>query len=147
MKTVAIKRQVSSGGVIFKKSDGRVEIALVAVKNGTVWCLPKGIIDKGERPENTAVREVAEETGLKGRVVEKIGEITYWYYLKGENARCKKTVHFFLLEYESGDVSEHDREVDEASWFPLEEALKKASYKSEREIIEKAKGILLKLDK
>jgi len=147
MKTGNIKRQVSSGGVIFRKRDGRIEIALIAVKHGSVWCLPKGDIDKDEKPESTAVREVEEETGLKGEVVEKIGDITYWFYLKEEKAKCKKTVHFYLLEYESGDVSGHDFEVDEASWFPLDEALKKATHKSEKEIIEKAKEILLKLDK
>jgi 8-oxo-dGTP pyrophosphatase MutT (NUDIX family) len=144
MKPVALKTQVSSGGVIFKRSDDIVEIALVTVKGGNVWCLPKGLIDKREVPEKTAIREVAEETGLKGRIIEKLGEITYWYYIKEENAKCRKTVHFFLMEYEGGDVLNHDREVDNASWFPIDEALKKASYRGEKEIIEKAKKIITK---
>lgn len=139
MKPVSLKTQVSSGGVIFRRCDDIIEIALVAVKGGNVWCLPKGLIDKGEVPEKTALREVAEETGLKGRIIEKLGEITYWYYIKEENAKCRKTVHFFLMEYEGGDVLNHDWEVDNASWFPIDEALKKASYKGEKEIIEKAK--------
>ena len=90
----------------------------------------------------TAVREVSEETGLQGRIIEKLGEINYWYYIKEEEARCRKTVHFFLIEYEDGDISQHDFEVDMVSWFSIDEALKKASYKGEREIIEKARNIL-----
>ncbi|OGW40005.1 MAG: hypothetical protein A2Y97_09670 [Nitrospirae bacterium RBG_13_39_12] len=143
MKPAAFKTQVSSGGVIFRKQGNNMEIALVAVKGGTVWCLPKGLIDKGEVPEKTAIREVAEETGLKGRIVEKLGDITYWYYVKEENARCKKTVHFFLMEYEGGDISNHDHEVDDASWFTVDEAMEKASYKGERDVIGKAREKLI----
>ena len=142
MKVASLKTQVSSGGIIFRKHNDITEIAMVAVKGGNVWCLPKGLIDKGEVPEKTALREVEEETGLKGRIIEKLGEITYWYYIKEENIKCKKTVHFFLMEYEAGDVSKHDREVDNAAWFPIDEALKKASYRGEKEIIEKAREIL-----
>lgn len=98
---------------------------------------------RGEVPEKTALREVAEETGLKGRIVEKIGEIGYWYYIKSENVKCKKTVHFFLMEYEGGDIANHDWEVDEAIWFPIDEALKKAAYRGEREMIEKARKRLI----
>jgi 8-oxo-dGTP pyrophosphatase MutT (NUDIX family) len=137
-----IKRQVSAGGVIFRKNNSSIEIALIAVKGGNVWCLPKGVIDKGESAEIAAVREVSEETGLQGRIIEKLGEINYWYYIKEEEARCRKTVHFFLIEYESGETSQHDFEVDLVSWFPIEDALKKANYKGEREIIEKAEKIL-----
>jgi 8-oxo-dGTP diphosphatase len=142
MKVASLKTQVSSGGIIFRKHNDITEIAMVAVKGGNVWCLPKGLIDKGEVPEKTALREVEEETGLKGRIIEKLGEITYWYYIKEENIKCKKTVHFFLMEYEAGDVSKHDREVDNAAWFPIDEALKKASYRGEKVIIEKAREIL-----
>ena len=140
MKPAALKSLVSSGGVIFKRHDNHgIEIAMVSVRGGTVWCLPKGAIDKGEVPEKTALREVAEETGLKGKIVDKLGDITYWFYIKEENTKCKKTVLFYLMEYESGDTSGHDREVDSASWMPIDEALKKASYKGEKEIIKLAK--------
>lgn len=139
-----IIRQISSGGVIFRKNDASIEIALVAVKDGKVWCLPKGMVDKGEKPDETAVREVSEETGLKGRIIEKLGDINYWYYLKEEEARCRKTVHFYLLEYKGGDISKHDWEVDNAAWFQIDDALKIASHKNEKEIIEKAREILTK---
>jgi len=145
MKPAALKRQISSGGVIFKRHNSIIEVAMVAVKGGTIWCLPKGLIDKGENPEKTALREVEEETGLKGRIIEKLGEITYWYYLKEENAKCRKTVHFFLMEYEGGDISNHDWEVDDAAWFPIDEALDKVSYKSEKELIEKARKKLIEI--
>jgi len=147
MRPATIKTQVSSGGVIFRKNNDMVEIALVSVKDGKVWCLPKGIVDKGESPEKTAVREVSEETGLRGRIIEKLGEIKYWYYIKEGNIKCRKTVHFFLMEYEGGDVADHDWEVDSASWFQIDEALKKVNYKSEKELLEKAKKNLLQNEK
>jgi 8-oxo-dGTP pyrophosphatase MutT (NUDIX family) len=139
VKPAALKRQISSGGLVFRRRNSIIEVAMIAVKEGTVWCLPKGLIDKGEIPEKTALREVEEETGLKGRIIEKLGEITYWYYLKEENVKCRKTVHFFLMEYEGGDISNHDYEVEDAKWVPIDEALDKVNYKSERELIEKAR--------
>jgi len=143
MKPPALKRQVSSGGVIFRRHADTIEVALITVRRDGVWCLPKGLIDKGESPEKTAVREVAEETGLKGRIIEKLGEIAYWYHLKEEKAKCRKTVHFFLMEYESGDISNHDREVDNAVWLPIDKAIEKAGYKNEKEMIKKAEEILI----
>jgi 8-oxo-dGTP diphosphatase len=142
IKPAALKTQVSSGGVIFRRQNNVIEVALVAVKGGNVWCLPKGLVDKGEVPEKTALREVKEEAGLKGKIVKKLGEITYWFFIKKENVKYKKTVHFFLMEYESGDISNHDWEVDNVAWFPIDEALRKATYKGEKETIQKAKDIL-----
>jgi len=116
---------------------------MVTIKGGSVWCLPKGSIDKGEIPEKTAIREVAEETGLKGRIIDKLGEIIYWFYIREENTKCKKTVQFYLMEFESGDISGHDWEVESASWVPIDEAIQKASYKGEKGIIKLAKEKLL----
>lgn len=142
MKPAYLKTQVSSGGVIFRRSNDMVEIALVAVKGGDVWCLPKGLVEKGETPEETAMREVAEETGLRGKVIKKIGDISYWYYIKGENAKCRKTVHFYLMEYEGGSTDDHNWEVDKAAWFIMAEALNKVSYKGDRGILEKAREMI-----
>jgi len=141
-KPASLKRQVSSGGVIYRKAAEDAEVVLVSVRGGKYWCLPKGLIDKGETPEVTAVREVREESGLSGRIVDRLGEITYWYYIKGENTKCRKTVHFYLMEYVSGSTSEHDFEVDDASWFPIGTALEKISFKGDRSILEKAKAKL-----
>ena len=135
MKPAAIKNKVSSGGVIFRPENNSAEVALVAVRDMSVWCLPKGIIDRGEKPE---------ETGLNGRIIEKIGDTSYWYYIKGENARCRKTVHFYLMEYQNGSTSDHDEEVNEALWFSIDEAIRKVSYKGDREILEKAKRMIEK---
>lgn len=146
MRPASLVSQVSSGGVIYRDCPGGVEVALVAVKGGKIWCLPKGIVDKGENLEETALREVKEETGLKGRVVEKIGQSTYWYYMKEENAKCKKTVHFYLLRYETGSTGDHDGEVDRSCWFPIEEAIEKLNYRGDKEIMLKAKGLLREMN-
>jgi 8-oxo-dGTP diphosphatase len=143
MKPASLKTQVSSGGVIFRKHKGRIEVALIAVKGGTVWCLPKGIVNKGETPEETALREVEEETGLKGNILGKIGQISYWYFIKEENVKCKKTVYFYLMQYVSGSTDNHDWEVDESAWFPIDEAINKIAFKGDREIVEKAKRMIL----
>ena len=142
MKPASLINQTSSGGVIFRGKDSSIEVVLVSVKEGKVWCLPKGIVDKGETPEITAVREVREETGLNGRIKCKLGDISYWYYIKGKNAKCRKTVHFYLMEYISGNTSQHDFEVDDAEWFPIKNALEKISHRGDRTIIEKAQAKL-----
>jgi 8-oxo-dGTP diphosphatase len=131
--------------VIYRKEGDAVEVVLVSVKEGRNWCLPKGLMDKGETPEVTAVREVREESGLNGRIVDSLGDITYRYYIQEENIKCRKTVHFYLMEYISGSTAQHDEEVDSAEWFPLDTALQKISYKGDREILEKAKAKLKEL--
>jgi 8-oxo-dGTP pyrophosphatase MutT (NUDIX family) len=138
MKPASIKYLYSSGGVIFRKSDDHIDVGLIATKNRTVWTLPKGIIDKDESPEMAAVREIQEETGLTGSIVDKLGEKSYWFYLKDENAKCKKTVTYFLLEHVSGETNNFSWEVDEAGWFPLDEAINMLHYKSDKEILIKA---------
>ncbi len=147
MKPATIRTQISSGGVIFRDEGSGAKIALVAVKEGKVWSLPKGIVEKGEEPPETAVREVREETGLSGKVVRKIGDISYWYYIKDDNAKCRKTVHFYLLEYVSGTTADHNWEVSAAEWVGIEDALKMVSYKGDREIVQKARDMLLERDK
>jgi len=131
-------KQTSAGGVVYRRDGSGLQVVLISVKNGQAWCLPKGIVNKGETTEETAVREVREETGLTGRIIDALGEINYWYYIKGENIKCRKTVHFYLMEYVSGDTAEHDFEVDEAGWFSLEAALEKVSYRGDRTMLEKA---------
>jgi 8-oxo-dGTP pyrophosphatase MutT (NUDIX family) len=106
----------------------------------SVWALPKGLIDEGENPEQTAVREVAEETGIEARPVTKLGDIRYVYTWAGE--RVFKVVSFYLLRYSRGRLgeiaSEQRVEVADARWFPLEEGPRLLAYKGEREMAEKA---------
>ena len=141
-KPPALKNLVSSGGVLFRKSDEVFEVALVSIRDGSVWSLPKGIVERDEDEETTAVREVMEETGLKGAILEKIGQISYWYYLKEKTVKVHKTVHYFLMRYTSGSTEDHDAEVDEARWFPVEEAVKRLKYRGEKEIMFKAKKMI-----
>jgi len=149
-KPPSIKKRISSGGVIYRPLKGRagggtedgVEVALIAVRGGKAWCLPKGIIDKGEDAPAAALREVREETGLSGEIVDEIGTISYWYYLKEEMIRIHKTVHLFLIKYIEGSTDDHDHEVDEARWFPIDEAINQLSYRSEKDIVLKAKDMI-----
>jgi 8-oxo-dGTP diphosphatase len=136
-----IKRAVSAGGIIFKKDKEEIWVALISPREG-VWALPKGLVEK-EKREETAIREVFEETGLKGKVLDELGYIDYWFFDKREMAKIHKYVYFYLLEYEEGTTENHDWEVLEAKWFPLKEAKKVLTYPSEREILEKAEAWLL----
>ena len=111
-----------------------------AGKEPGVWALPKGIIGDGEKPDETALREVAEETGVEGRLVRKLGDIRYVYTWAGE--RVFKVVSFYLLRYSRGRLGDLPpataHEVAEARWLPLNEAPRLLAYKGEREMAEKA---------
>ena len=109
-------------------------------KEPGVWALPKGIIGDGEKPEETALREVAEETGVEARLVGKLGDIRYVYTWAGE--RVFKVVSFYLLRYSRGRLGDLPpataHEVAETCWLPLDEAPRLLAYKGEREMAEKA---------
>lgn len=136
MKT---ERQVSSGGVLVRDGPSGPEILLASrrTKRGDlVWGLPKGLVEPGETPEDTALREVAEETGYRGTVRSPLGEISYWFVWDG--TRIRKTVHFFLMDASGDEPSRRDREMEEVRWFPIDEAVTAAGYDSERDILRKA---------
>ena len=136
MRTV---REVSAGGVIYRWREGQAEVALI--HTGKRWGLPKGHVEAGERVEETAVREVREETGLLGKLDRKLGQISYTYRGKsrtGRPIRVAKRVTFFLLEYMEGEVHSHDYEVEEARWFALDEALAKLSFATEQKMMRRA---------
>ena len=111
-------------------------MAAVRVKGGKVLALPKGHIDEGESSAEAAAREVREETGVEASLVEKLGDVRYWYQRDGE--RVLKVVSFFLFTYRSGSVRNHDHEVDSAEWVPLEDAPHLLAYKGERQMAEAA---------
>jgi 8-oxo-dGTP diphosphatase len=137
-----MKREFSAGGVLVRRLGGRWVFAAIrpAGKQPGLWALPKGQIDPSERPEETAVREAAEETGAQGRVVEKLGDVRYVYSWDGE--RIFKVVSFYLLRYSRGRLGELPpetaHEVDEVRWLPLEEAPRLLAYGGEREMATKA---------
>lgn len=102
------------------------------------WSLPKGTPEEGESTQETALREVAEETGLQVEIEAPIGSITYWFMLPPEGVRCRKVVHYFLMRATGGSTDEHDAEFDEVRWFPCEEALAVMQYPNEARTLEKA---------
>jgi 8-oxo-dGTP pyrophosphatase MutT (NUDIX family) len=137
-----VRREFSAGGVVVRQLRGRRVMAAIrpAGKPQGTWALPKGLIGPGERPELTALREVAEETGVEATPVEKLGDVRYVYTWAGE--RVFKVVSFFLFRYRSGRLGdippEHAHEVAEARWLPLDEAPRLLAYKGEREMAAKA---------
>ena len=132
----------SAGGLVLRRCRGREFLAAVRVKGGAVLALPKGHPEPGESVAEAATREVREETGLDARLIERVGDVRYFYARDGE--RVLKVVTFFLFRYRSGSVRDHDHEVDGAEWVPLEEAPARLTYAGERKLAETAKqGIRL----
>jgi 8-oxo-dGTP pyrophosphatase MutT (NUDIX family) len=130
-------QEFSAGGVVV--SDGRV-IVIVPVKRAAdgsrVLGLPKGHPDGDETPEQAARREVTEETGVTGELIAELGDVHYHYERRGRS--INKAVRFFLFEYRSGDLADHDHEIEEARWMPLEEAARKLTFPGEREMVARA---------
>jgi 8-oxo-dGTP pyrophosphatase MutT (NUDIX family) len=137
------ERQISAGGVVFRRGSP-VDVALICVGEKKRWQLPKGIVDPGESPEITAVREVREEAGVHAHLIAPLDTIEYWYQATRAGARMRyhKRVHFFLLEYQSGDVDDHDHEVVEARWVSLSEAEGMLAFPSEKAVMKKARELL-----
>jgi 8-oxo-dGTP pyrophosphatase MutT (NUDIX family) len=128
-------REFSAGGVVVRRIEERPFVVVVRVRDA-ILALPKGHPSGGESAADAARREVREETGVEAELVEKLGDVRYWYARDGE--RVLKNVAFFLFTYRSGDVADHDHEVEEALWIPLEEAPERLAYKGEREMAESA---------
>jgi 8-oxo-dGTP pyrophosphatase MutT (NUDIX family) len=128
-------REFSAGGVVVRRMEGRPFVAVVRVRDQII-ALPKGHPDGDESPADAARREVREETGLEAELVEQLGDIRYSYVRDGE--RVLKNVSFFLFRYRSGNVADHDHEVEEALWIPLDEAPGRLAYRGEREMAESA---------
>lgn len=128
-------REFSAGGVVVRRMQGRPFVAVVRVRD-EILALPKGHPDGDESPAAAARREVREETGVEAEFVEKLGDIRYWYARGGR--RVMKIVSFFLFRYRSGSLADHDHEVEEALWIPLEEAPGRLAYRGEREMAESA---------
>jgi 8-oxo-dGTP pyrophosphatase MutT (NUDIX family) len=115
-------------------------LVIVPVKRSAdgdrVLALPKGHLDPGESPEQAAAREVQEETGVQAELIDKLGDVRYGFERKGRKVR--KTVAFFLFEYRSGDLGDHDHEIEEALWLPFAQAERELTYEGEREMVARA---------
>jgi 8-oxo-dGTP pyrophosphatase MutT (NUDIX family) len=146
---IATLAQVSAGGVAFRLSKPVPQVAIVSVMPDKRWQLPKGIVEQGESPEAAALREVREEAGIETELRASIEIIEYWYVgeSRGQRVRYHKFVHFFLMEYRQGDVSNHDHEVAEARWVSIDEAIGMLAFKNERIVIEKAREMIVALEK
>lgn len=141
-----IVNETSAGGLVVKVEDGVPLAAIIARRNraGRIeWCLPKGHLERDESAEQAAEREVAEETGISGRVLRHLATIDYWF--SGPERRVHKTVHHFLLEYREGEVTvegDPDHEAEDAAWFPLQELTQRLAYPNERRIVAVALDLL-----
>ena len=137
MSKVPTKIQISAGGVAFRELGDQIEVALISVGEDARWQLPKGLVDKGESTEAAAVREVREEAGINTEVVARIDKVEYWYLWNEEGRRIRyhKFVYFYLLRYKSGDVRDHDDEVNEARWFPIDDAMNMLAFDNEKKIL------------
>lgn len=138
------RREISAGCVIYRHAEHGIEVALVKPAGRDAWALPKGLIEPGEAPDDAALREATEESGLLGEIVARIGTIKYAYTAAWEDppARVFKIVTFYLMRWTGGDASQHDREVELVSWFSVAEALRRASYRTERDVIRNAESMI-----
>ena len=151
-----MKFEFSAGGIVYKKEKNKLLILVAQHSQHHGWVFPKGIIgDKkeketksasakgfGETKEEAAIREVEEETGIKGRITKSLTPVTYWYVF--EKVKIKKTVYYFLMEYISGDIRNHDFEMEDVEWIPAEKVEDKLTYKSDRQVWQEAKELLNK---
>jgi len=130
----------SAGGVIYRRVHGAVEVALIATHAARRWGLPKGHGQRGERAEDAAIREIAEETGLRGAVVCHLTTIEYWFRVGG--TRIHKYVDLFLVQYTDGVLVPQISEVDDVRWIPLAQAMRMVSFPRERDALDQVRLLL-----
>jgi 8-oxo-dGTP pyrophosphatase MutT (NUDIX family) len=139
----ATRREVSAGGVVYRREGDDIEVLLAArrTRRGDLaWGLAKGGIEPDESIEDAAVREVREETGIEAEIEASLGDTRYFYVW--DDVRVRKVVHFFLMRAVGGDTNDHDDEMEDVRWFPLDRALKRAAYRGEREVLTRAAELL-----
>ena len=142
-RATARVEETSAGGFVLQTRGGRPHAALIARhdrRGRLVWSLPKGHVEDGETPEEAAVREVEEETGIRGSVLAPLGTIDFWFV--ADQRRVHKTVHHFLLQADGGELSDADVEVVEVAWIPLSEVADRLAYADERRLLERVGDLL-----
>ena len=135
-RTPRVRDAIAAGGVVMRGSEDAREVIVAGRESDRTWVFPKGTPDRGETIEETALREVREESGLDVDIVRPIGTIDYWFAVPGE--RVHKIVHFFLMRPRGGDVSRHDHEYDEVRWVPVAEARRMLTYDTYRDMLDRA---------
>ena len=129
--------EVSAGGLVVDKSGEQgLLIGRIDKRGRMLWSLPKGHIEAGESPEDAALREVLEETGIKSSITRSLGVIDFWFMAEGK--RIHKTVHHFLFSELSGTLEPQVSEVDDVKWFPLDDIAKTLAYPDERKLIQRS---------
>jgi 8-oxo-dGTP diphosphatase len=143
-----MKFEFSAGGIVYKQEKGIISILLCQHSYHHGWGFPKGLIGdkvRGEKKEETAVREVEEETGAVGEIKKELEPVTYWY--KFEEQKIKKTVYYFVMEYKGGDITKHDFEMEDVKWVQSDKVLSELTFKSDKSVFEKALPIIQSLVK
>jgi 8-oxo-dGTP diphosphatase len=142
-----VRREVSAGGLIWRRNgDGKIEVVLVRPAGKDTWVLPKGHVEPGESVLDAALREAREESGLEVKPGDPLGNVSYVYSWRdhpdGRLIRIFKRVHFYLMECVGGDPARHDAEISQVEWFDFGEALRRASHKSERDLVAKGRELI-----
>ena len=137
-----VETLVSSGGVVFRRSEGRLETVLCGRSDPVRWSLAKGTPDPGETLEETALREVQEETGLEVELDSTLGSIDYWFADRDNDVRYHKTVHFYLMSPVGGHIDLHDPEFDVVQWFDVDDALNSMAYGNEAGVLRRALDVI-----
>ncbi len=143
-----MKFEFSAGGVVFKNDSDKILILVAQHSQHHGWVFPKGLIDddkKGhkETHEEAALREVEEETGVKGRILKPLSPVTYWYVWEKEE--IKKTVYYFIMEYVSGDITEHDMEMENVEWLSIDEVENRLTFPTDKKVWQEAKELIAKI--
>lgn len=148
-----MKFEFSAGGIVFRhertrkletrKNTKDIKVLVSQHSQHHGWVFPKGLIGdnkKGEKKEETAIREVEEETGVVGKIIKPLTPVTYWYQFEGDKIR--KTVYYFIMEYVSGDITNHDHEMEAVEWLPADEVEKRLTYKSDKQAWKEAQKLI-----
>ena len=141
-RRLAVEDLISAGGIVYRIAPAGPEVVLCGRAADGLWGLPKGTPQGKETIEETAVREVREETGLDVRIERKVGEIEYWFTRPQQGKRFHKRVHHFLMVPLGGDVEQHDHEYDVVRWFPAREAARRLTHENEVEMLRRALALL-----
>jgi len=135
------KREFSAGGVVYKKRKGEVRWLACKHSGYHKWVFPKGLVEKGEGVRETALREVEEECGIKTKIIAKIPEPEKYFYTF-EGVKIFKQVEYFLMEYVSGDIADHDFEMEEVEWMRFKEARERLDFSGAKKVLDKARKLL-----